>query len=315
MTRVLREAESSFWLNQFKKAKNAKDFWNTVTEVMNLHPKKQGKQIGAMQHSSSELITSNTEKAKFINDFFMNIGKNLADKYHPHEVQTTDLSDFYNRVTPTISDLSSCQLRFALDLNKLKPRKAAGPDGIQAKDLVPAGNSAIDCLNTIFCKSLKNSRFPSKWKLARVAAIFKKGNQLDPAIYRPLSMLSLPGKLLESQSCRVLDEHFQTHNLYSNNQWGFRKGRSTEALLISMTERWRAALDDNKIVGAIFIDFRKAFDTILHELLPLKLQAVGIMGDSYNWILDYLIDRSQFTTVNGSSSSTKPINYGVPQGS
>lgn len=72
-----------------------------------------------------------------------------------------------------------------------------------------------------------------------------------------------------------------------------------------MTERWRAALDDNKTVGALFIDFRKAFDTISHELLPLKLQAVGIMGDSHNWILDYLKDRSQFTTVNG--SSTKPI--------
>ena len=125
---MLREAESTFWLNQFKKAKNAKDFWNTVTEVMNLHHKKHN-QIGLMQHPSSELITSNTEKAELINDFFVNTGKNLADKYHPHEYedQTTDLSDLYNRVTPTISDLSSCKLRLACDLNKLKPRKAAGP--------------------------------------------------------------------------------------------------------------------------------------------------------------------------------------------
>ena len=151
-------------------------------------------------------------------------------------------------MTPTISDLSTCKLRLASDLNKLKPRKAARPDGIQAKDLVVAGNSAIDGLNTIHSKSLKNSRFPSKWKLVRVAAIFKKGNQLDPANYRPLSMLSLPGKLLESQFCRVLDKHLQTHNLYSNNQWGFRKGRSTETLFISMTERWRAALDDKKLL-------------------------------------------------------------------
>ena len=64
-------------------------------------------------------------------------------------------------------------------------------------------------------------------------------------------------------------------------------------MLMSMTERWRAALDDNKIVGAIFIDFRKTLDIISHELLPLKLQAVGITGDSYNWILDYLKDRSR----------------------
>ena len=65
------------------------------------------KQIGPMQHPSSELITSNTGKAELINDFFVNISKNLAHTYHPHEyeVQTTDLSDFYNRVTLIISDL------------------------------------------------------------------------------------------------------------------------------------------------------------------------------------------------------------------
>ena len=92
-----------------------------------------------MQHSSSsELITSKTGKGELINDFFVNIGKNLADKHHrrEHKAETTDLSDFYNRVTPTISDLSTCKLRLVSDLNKLKPRKAAGPDGIQAKDLV-----------------------------------------------------------------------------------------------------------------------------------------------------------------------------------
>ena len=146
----------------------------------------------------------------------MNIGKNLADKFdpHEHEDQATDLSDLYNRVTPTISDLSSCKLRLAYDLNKFKPRKAAGPNEIQAKDLIIAGNSAIDGLNTIFCKSLKSSRFPSKWKLDRIAAIFKKGNQLDPANYRPLSMVSLPGKLLESQFCRVLDEHTYIRTLF-----------------------------------------------------------------------------------------------------
>ena len=82
VTRMLREAESTFWLNQFKKAKNAKDFWTTVTEVMNLHHKKH-KQIGPMQHSSSELITSNTctEKAELINDFFVNVFLSVLKGY------------------------------------------------------------------------------------------------------------------------------------------------------------------------------------------------------------------------------------------
>ena len=162
--KMLREAKSIFWLNQFKKAKNAKDFWNTVTEVMNLHQKH--KQIGPMQHSSSsELITSKTGKAELINDFFVNIGKNLTPSPLAYKAQTTNLSDFYKRVTPTISDLSTCKLRLASDLNKLKPRKAAGPDGIQAKDLVVAGNSAIDGLNTIFSKSPKKFQISIKMEI------------------------------------------------------------------------------------------------------------------------------------------------------
>jgi hypothetical protein len=82
-----------------------------------------------------------------------------------------------------------------------------------------------------------------------------------------------------------------------------------------MTERWKQALDDNKIVGAIFIDFKKAFDTVPHEALPYKLQAVGIMGNTYNWILDYLYNRRQYTVINGTLSSTKCISSGVPHGS
>ena len=62
-----------------------------------------------------------------------------------------------------------------------------------------------------------------------------------------------------------------------------------------MIEWWRAALNDNKIVGAIFIDFRKAFDTISYGLLPLKLQEAGIMGDSYNWILDFRLSIRQIS--------------------
>ena len=203
----------------------------------------------------------------------------------------------------------------ALNLGKINPNKAAGPDGILSKDLAAASVYLAEGLNTVFQKSLDTLKFPTKWKLARVSTVFKKGNTMDPTNYRPLSLLSLPGKLLESQFCSSLDIHLETNNLLNDNQWGFRKGRSTETLLTSMVERWKQALDDNKIIGAIFIDFRKAFDTVPHDLLPYKLQAAGIMGGPYTWLLDYLDNRQQFTEISGSRSSTKCISYGVPQGS
>lgn len=112
----------------------------------------------------------------------------------------------------------------------------------------------------------------------------------------------------------ILDNHVQMYNIYSDNQWGFRKDRSTETFLLFTTERWRAALDDNKVIGVIFIDYKEAFDAVSHELLPHKLQAAGIIGNSYSWLLDYLNNRSQYTVVNSWKLATKNIRYGVAQG-
>lgn len=314
VTKMLREAETAYWQKQFKNAKNPSDFWNLVNKIQNKNHNKH-KRIGPLQqqHSSQEITTSNTEKAELINDYFVNIGSVLAENFHSDNEDNPAM--LFHRVTPTIINPSSDTAKLASALSKIKPGKAAGPDEIHSKDLIAAEGSLINGLDIVFRKSFECSRFPTMWKLARVSAIFKKGNSLDPANYRPLSMLSLPGKLLESQFCSILDNHLQMHNIYSDNQWGFRKGRSTETLLLSMTERWRMALDNNKVIGAIFIDYRKAFDTVSHELLPHKLQAAGIMGNSYSWLLDYLNNRSQYTVVNGSKSATKNIRYGVPQGS
>ena len=71
-------------------------------------------------------------------------------------------------------------------------------------------------------------------------------------------------------------------------------------------------MDNNEVIGVIFIDYRKAFVVVPHEILPHKLKAAGIMGNSYSWLLDYLNNRSQYTVVIGSKSATKNIHYGVP---
>ena len=82
-----------------------------------------------------------------------------------------------------------------------------------------------------------------------------------------------------------------------------------------MTEDWRQSLDNNLVVGVVFVDFRKAFDTVSHSLLLKKLQGLGITGDLWSWIRDYLNNRSQVTIVNGCPSERKMVKYGVPQGS
>ena len=100
-------------------------------------------------------------------------------------------------------------------------------------------------------------------------------------------MLIIPGKLLESQVCKIIDDHLDAYELLSDKQWVFRKGRSTEGLLMRLTESWKREIDDGKMVGVVFIYFKKASDTVPHEVLSYKLQAVGITGNLHQWIMDY----------------------------
>ena len=99
------------------------------------------------------------------------------------------------------------------------------------------------------------------------------------------------------------------------NQWGYRKGLSTESLLLYLTETWKANLDKGKVVSVIFIDFRKAFDCVDHEILGFKMQGCGISENLSVWLKDYLNNRKQCVEINGEKSKLLIVEYGVPQGS
>ena len=113
-------------------------------------------------------------------------------------------------------------------------------------------------------------------------------------------------KLTEKAVATTIATHISDYNLGHPHQWAYKKGHSTELLLVKMIEDWRRALDKNLIVGIAFVDFRKAFDSISHHDLLEKLQAVGGVGDLLCWIKDYLADPSQVTVVNGFCFGTYP---------
>ena len=96
--------------------------------------------------------------------------------------------------------------------------------------------------------------------------------------FRPISLLSIPGKILEDIISNSTDNHIEAQDLLSDNQWGFCKNHFTEVLLLHLTDTWKWALDKNFKVGVLFIDFRKAFNSVNHTILLQKLKAVGWMG-------------------------------------
>ena len=247
-----------------------------------------------------------------MNNFFINVGKNLAGKY-PQMIENRN--EYIYRISPTMSSLIIDEEKLRKQIRKINPKKAAGPDDITSKELSILQDDVMEGIKVVFNKSIACNQYPSIWKLAKVKSAFKKGEKIESPNYRPLSMLSIPGKLFEGQACDNIDKHVTKQNLLSKNQWGFNKGRSTEELLLQITEKWKNAMDKGLIVGAIFLDFQKAFDSVSHDILGQKLQAVGISGDLYSLIVSYLRKRKQYTEINGKSSVEEEVLFGVPQGS
>ncbi len=108
--------------------------------------------------------------------------------------------------------------------------------------------------------------------------------------YRPISILS---KLLETVVYRQLYYHLNSNNLLSVKQSGFRPNYSTQDVLIYITDKWNRAIDRTQFVGAVFLDLRKAFDCVDHEILLSKLSAYLSTCDSISWFRNYLCDRYQ----------------------
>ena len=175
--------------------------------------------------------------------------------------------------------------------------------------------SITPAVTQLFNISIRLGEVPNEWKIARVSPIPKSNNHSDPANHRPMSLLSVLSKLLEKHIRNLLIGHFEEHYPLSAQQWGFSSGRSTTGALLAATDQWHKLLDSGLDICTMFFDYSKAFDTVPHRLLLQKLKDVNVHPHILKWIMHYLFKRSQYVCVSGSSSETRPVLSGVPQGS
>ena len=167
----------------------------------------------------------------------------------------------------------------------------------------------------IFNLSFTTGIYPDKLKLSETIPVFKKGSKLEVSNYRPISLLSNINKILEKLMYIRVYNFLEQHKCIYEQQFGFREKHSTTHALINITETIREAIDNNKIVCGVFVDLKKAFDTVNHPILLKKLQYYGIRGNANDWFQSYLDNRQQFVSINGFKSDTKSLRHGVPQGS
>lgn len=170
-------------------------------------------------------------------------------------------------------------------------------------------------MTKIFNQSLSMGIFPNRLKYATIIPIFKSGNRHEIKNYRPISLLSNFSKIFEKIINKRLQTFLLKYRKLSSSQFGFRKNHSCSLALADLILTIQDNLNNKKVCSCIFLDLKKAFDTLDHKILLNKLKEVGIGSNLLNWFSSYLSDRINYSYVNGIYSDPCLIKTGVPQGS
>lgn len=167
----------------------------------------------------------------------------------------------------------------------------------------------------LFSRSFYYTEIPQDWKDGNVVPISKGGNKSDPGNYRPVSLTSLVGKVFERLLKSEIQVHLEGQKVLNDTQHGFRNGKSCLTNLLSFMDFTTGEMDKGKKLNIAYLDFAKAFDTVPHQRLLIKLEQHGIDSLLLRWIGNWLSGRKQRVILNGTKSSWIDVLSGVPQGS
>ena len=195
----------------------------------------------------------------------------------------------------------------------LKSKKCCDDNVIPSYFITVPGEHHI--YHIFFSSTFNFGIFPDFFKIYSVIPIHKTDSKCDMANYRPISILPCLSKILEKLIKDRIMSFIYKHNILYPYQYGFRNDHSSSHAVIDLTTTVYDVINDKKLACLVMIDLKKAFNTVCHERLVLKLNNYGIRGNAYDLLKSYLTNRYHYVYINNNSSTLKQIKYGVVQGS
>ena len=265
--------------------------------------------VGTLVDPSGNSVEDDHGKAELLNDYFCSVCK---DDNGVSPSTTTDAN-----LPPIIDSVTFEEVKLIRAALKIRTKCKTSPDheGYPTLLITKLIAALSFPLSLIFNSFISVGKMPSSCKSAIVTPIFKKGLSSDPANYRPISKTSIFCKLMERVIVSDLHAHLGKYKLLCDHQHGFMLGKSTVTNLLETTFDLAESLDRKLTKTIIYIDFKKAFDSVSHPKLVQKLKTFGISGNLLSLIADFLKDRLQCTQVGKHISNPRTIKSGVIQGS
>ena len=288
---------------------NSEELWRNINQMIN----KSSKTTNVTSVKFNENIaTDSGDMAEIFNNYFTKVGIDLSKQIPKGSKRFED----YIKPVNCIFEFKIISVgEVEAVLNKLKTSKSCGQDKIPSTLLKDSCEISAYYLTFIYNCSLATGIFPDDWKVARISPIYKSGDKQECGNYRPISVLSVAAKVFEKLMSDQLNGYLRKENILTKSQSGFRKGHSTTSSLLSTTNSWLINMDSGLINGVLFLDLKKAFDTVDHQILIRKLELYGIRNNALALLSSYLDRRTQVCRVNNVTSSSKYVSCGVPQGS
>ena len=311
VNQLIKKTKKSYYQNELKNnLGNPKGTWKVLNNLMG--KKAKYTQLNKINITPSESVTKAKDIANILNTHFTEIGPRLTSK-----IPSPPNKSFKDHLTKVDSVFSFDKILPTQVLTFLKTsdvKKAIGVDKITSKILKMAAPRIYESLTNLFNLSLKTNHVPNDWKTAKVTPIFKTGDRCDANNCRPISIISTVARIFEKVIFYQLENYVTKYKLVNPRQSSFRSLFSTATAMLDLTNEWCFNIDRKLINGAIFLDLKKAFDTVDHVILLQKLQYLGLDQPKIAWFESYLSGRTQVCTINGILSDAQQLSCGIPQG-